>query len=190
MVKPSNTEEINEILKTACEGCGKCCSDPVVPITDADIRRIYNHTQIHPKEFTKLYDENDGDFDDDCDSWIHFQYGKRFLGLKKQKGSERCTFLDESNRCSIYEARPMTCRSFPFSIELDEDEQLENLELTLITRESYPKGPAKKLDDLIELARKEDDQDIHFFDLIERWNDKKKKFRKNKKAFLKYLGFK
>ena len=84
-----------------CSGCGECCRwGGSVLLTDDDIKRlagqldlsvsifIDQHTQLAPNRIQlALLDQSDGS----------------------------CFFLNARGRCSVYEARPQQCRSFPYA---------------------------------------------------------------------------
>lgn len=85
-------------LHFECTGCGECCRLPGgrVEITREEAGDIAIHLGISPDEFFSGYCEN----------------GEKGLELKDKNGHE-CIFL-ENDRCVVYEARPLQCRTFPF----------------------------------------------------------------------------
>lgn len=80
-----------------CIGCGKCCYCSPILITGKDIRVMAFKLNMSVKDFKKQYTE---------------QYPglKGFSHFKQEKP---CAFLDENNRCKIYDARPDICRNYP-----------------------------------------------------------------------------
>lgn len=80
-----------------CVGCGKCCYCSPIVITGKDIRVMACKLGMNVKEFKKQYTE---------------QY-PGVPGLSHFKKESPCTFLDENNRCKIYDARPDVCRHYP-----------------------------------------------------------------------------
>lgn len=48
-----------------------------------------------------------------------------------------CVFLDREMRCSVYEARPLGCRVFPFDAVFDRSKKLRRLELIEATECPY-----------------------------------------------------
>lgn len=87
-------------LRFECTGCGACCrgrGDYWIEASRAEQRRI--------QRFLKI-------------SWTWFR--RRYVTLYED-GTEglrwdgdRCVFLDRDDRCRVYAARPMQCRSYPF----------------------------------------------------------------------------
>ena len=172
------------LLWLAVVGCGRCCSEPVVPVTDADVRRLVKKSGKSADEIVRFYDITEIDFESDADAWVRFAYGKRAMGLKKKKN--RCQFLDDNKRCTVYEARPATCRTFPLAIETnDAGTKLEDLSLNTIMKRKYPTGPKKTIKQVLEDANREDIEDADYFERIERWN--KKGNHGGKMDFLKFL---
>ena len=93
---------------TDCLECANCCSTTGPSFTDKDIGRIAKHLRIKPSEFTEKYLRIDEDKD-----YVLQQVP--------------CAFLDEDNRCKIYEVRPKACREFPHT---DRIKQYQILNLT------------------------------------------------------------
>lgn len=88
-------------LKFECQGSGKCCTSHgefgFVFLTKEDRVRFAKHLKITTTAFQKNY----------CDQT------KGIWHLKENKASPDCTFLIEK-RCSVYDARPSQCRTWPF----------------------------------------------------------------------------
>lgn len=86
-----------------CLKCpGYCCSYPVIPLKKRDVQRLADHFDISftkaKKKFTVKGDEDDY--------------------LMRRKADEHfgriCQFFDtDERRCTIYKARPSTCRDYP-----------------------------------------------------------------------------
>ena len=83
-----------EFKKTNCLDCANCCKTTGPLFTSADIERISKHLKQKPQQFIDKY----LCIDEDKDYVLQ---------------SVPCTFLDESNYCSIYEVRPKACREYP-----------------------------------------------------------------------------
>jgi len=80
--------------ETDCLTCANCCKTTSPAIYERDIDRIAKRLRIKPSQFIEKYLNKDDD-----STYV----------LK----STPCTFLDEDNFCSIYEDRPMACRTYP-----------------------------------------------------------------------------
>jgi len=88
-------------LKFECQGSGNCCTSHgefgFVFLTLEDRRRFAKHLKLTTSAFTKQYcDIKDG-------VWH----------LKEDPKNPDCMFL-KNKRCSLYEARPTQCRTWPF----------------------------------------------------------------------------
>jgi Fe-S-cluster containining protein len=80
--------------KIDCFSCANCCKTKGPAFTKKDINRIARHMEITPPEFSDTYLEMNQD-----DAYV----------LK----TTPCLFLQENNKCSIYEIRPKACASYP-----------------------------------------------------------------------------
>jgi Fe-S-cluster containining protein len=76
--------------------CGKCCYQTEMPLTEEDIERI----------------EKLGYRRQDFVVKVNGVYRLRNVNGK-------CFFLDESNRCKIYEHRPIGCRIYPVVFDVE-----------------------------------------------------------------------
>jgi len=90
-------------LRFKCTGCGKCCtgSPGYVFLSPSDLQRLADHFSLSLEEFAANYTYKVDDK----------------LSLIDSPGSSNCVFLKE-NKCSVYEARPIQCRTFPWWIHL------------------------------------------------------------------------
>lgn len=78
-----------------CLECANCCKTMTPTYSTKDIRRIAKHFGITQKEFKAkwLYQE------EETGDWMNT--------------STPCQFLQDDNKCSIYEIRPSDCAGFP-----------------------------------------------------------------------------
>ncbi len=166
-----------------CVRCGGCCTGTVVPVTDSDVRRLKKKSGLSPDKFVRLYGTGETDYERDRDGWVHFSYGRRLMGIKRPR-NERCFFLDETNHCTAYEARPMTCRSFPYMVNLYDDGSLDELKLNRVVGCSVPFGARISKRQLVKTARQEDAQDEAYYRKLNRWN---RNGGGSKTEFLKFL---
>lgn len=181
----TQNQNIDKWLKTRCVGCGRCCTETIVPVTDADVRRLMKATGQPASEIVRFFGPDDVDWDADDGHWVETQQGPRFLALKKAK--ERCQFLDDQKRCMVYEDRPITCRTFPLQIFLDETEsRIEKITLNRIVKTNYPRAekPLKTKKTATQQAQQEDREDRVFQKKVAFWNR-----QKNKGDFLAFLNF-
>ncbi|MBY0369865.1 YkgJ family cysteine cluster protein [bacterium] len=86
-------------LRFECQGSGKCCVSRggygFVYLSQRDRTRLARHLEMPTRLFTRTYCTK-------TDGWWH---------LKDMEGP--CQFL-KGKRCSVYEARPIQCRTWPF----------------------------------------------------------------------------
>jgi Fe-S-cluster containining protein len=101
------------LSQLVCERCGKCCHELIQ--NDRGILRgltlLPDEVSLFPEEIVKPY----------------LGLGKRpyesgFNVIAYQLTVENCPKYGE-NQCTMYENRPTSCRQFPFSLDLDEDNQ-------------------------------------------------------------------
>ena len=78
----------------SCLNCANCCKSLGPKFLAKDIDRISSYLRISPSEFMERYLRIDEDQD-----YVLQQVP--------------CAFLQEDNRCSIYEVRPKACRTYP-----------------------------------------------------------------------------
>jgi Fe-S-cluster containining protein len=96
----------NEGLRFSCQsGCTRCCGGAPgdVFITRGELEKIAAHMQMSVSVFE--------------DSYVrHYSSGR--LSLTERRNGD-CILLN-ANGCSVYEARPKQCRTYPFWPEVTE----------------------------------------------------------------------
>lgn len=89
---------------SACASCGgNCCTGESgnIFVSVTEIKGIAKLLEMDESEFRRTYLRKEG-----------FRYS---LKEKIVNGSHDCVFFNRSqNGCSIYQARPLQCRTFPF----------------------------------------------------------------------------
>jgi hypothetical protein len=88
-------EEIEE--KIDCRVCANCCKVAETDLTERDVDRLARYLGLSPKQFVAQYTTMSAQEDDET------------ILRRTEAG---CIFLD-GNDCTIYDARPDTCRNFP-----------------------------------------------------------------------------
>jgi Fe-S-cluster containining protein len=177
-------------LKVKCGKCASCCCYAIPVITHYDVKRIAKATGMSPISFVKMYSPGEISSGQHEEGWVKMEGGRRVMGLKQVRG--RCIFLAGDNNCKVYKARPVTCRTYPFHIELDRKGRIRALGFQ--EKASY-KGrtcsavPKIARDDkrLLKDAKKEDREDRSYWDKCEQWSKSRRKKRTLKK-FLTFLG--
>jgi Fe-S-cluster containining protein len=140
-------------------------------------------TGLPAEDIARLYSAENLDYDGD-NSWIHLAYGKRVLGLK-QRGAN-CRFLNEHGLCTVYDARPMTCRTYPYMVYCDDAGRVEKLELNPDVDCCGRTGPTWPKRQLLRDARQEDAEDARYWKQLRRWERNGR--RGGKRGLLRFLG--
>jgi len=86
-------------LPFTCSQCGDCCTGApgFVWVNKAEIAALAERTQLAVDEFERRY--------------------VRRVGVRKslvEFPNGDCVFLDGNRKCTVYEARPRQCRTWPF----------------------------------------------------------------------------
>ena len=129
-------------LRWICVRCTKSCRDLPgrtrnILLAQSDIKRITDSTKLAAKEFS-------------VSSRGSFPYVR-----KMRKLGGRCVFLEDS-RCSIYRARPLICRFYPFSLHPTSNNTFEiGFDLSCSGMEKGPYRDDRFFRDLVALANKE-----------------------------------
>lgn len=89
----------SEGVRFECQGSGKCCTSRgaygYVYLTIEDRRRMAKRVGLTTSAFTRTYCKK-------TNGWFHLKHPEK-----------NCRFLD-GKRCTVYEARPNQCRTWPF----------------------------------------------------------------------------
>jgi Fe-S-cluster containining protein len=97
--------------------CGECCTRYTITVTQYDARRIAAFTGLNPTSFLTVMRPHESVADTYFDSPKIVLSGKNNNILALKEAHNACMFL-ENNQCSIYRARPLVCRPFPFTYSL------------------------------------------------------------------------
>lgn len=114
-------------LKFRCTGCGNCCKEPILPLTDRDVARIARGTGHDPQDFVRWIDKDGIDMDDEPEAFVRLRQGKRVMVMRQGRGG--CHYLGADDRCTIYASRPLGCRVFPFDPSYTKQGKLRRLKL-------------------------------------------------------------
>lgn len=129
-------------LRWVCVRCAKSCRDLPrrsrnILLAPSDIMRITGATKLTAREFS-------------VSSRGPFPYVR-----KMRKLGGRCIFLQDS-RCSIYGARPLICRFYPFSLRPARDNSFEiGFDLSCSGMGEGPRRSERFFHNLIRLANRE-----------------------------------
>jgi Fe-S-cluster containining protein len=93
-------------LKFGCTACGRCCQNDGEVWLDADeFCDLTSHLKLPPAVVLEKYSEKV------MSGWVKL---KNKVSDKASE-SDRCIFLDDDGKkCTVYEARPVQCRTYPW----------------------------------------------------------------------------
>lgn len=97
-----------------CQGCGACCHY-VFPLFLPDLELLERETNLSKmRSYIMVYLQQDRKPPEGIRLFLD-------AGDPERLPTERvpCPFLNEGNRCMIYESRPLACRRFPIGTEPD-----------------------------------------------------------------------
>lgn len=116
-MEQSKTEAVlvrpKESVTYRCSQCGHCCRhiEGCVMVDSLDAYRLANFLRAQHNGVSCMDDV----LAQYCEPIPLTEEGYPIFTLKTIGGEATCIFLQE-NRCSIYTARPRTCRLYPFSV--------------------------------------------------------------------------
>lgn len=89
----------NAVLVFSCTGCGICCKEKgYIFFNDDDIKKASDFLKISPPVFINKY----------------LKYEEYYGYYIKVDEGKSCCFLDENNKCTINDAKPKQCKTFPY----------------------------------------------------------------------------
>jgi len=179
-------------LRFRCTGCGNCCKEPLLPLTDGDIRRIQERTGDSVNDIVRWVDRNGIEMDDEPEAFVVLRQGKRVMVLAHERGA--CRYLGSDNRCGIYESRPLGCRIYPFDPTFTKKGKLKHLTIVEATECPYELDGSNDPDEIKDLHGRYAQAHEDFNEKIAEWNRAQaKKKRAGKSAgssteFIQFLG--
>jgi Fe-S-cluster containining protein len=179
-------------LKFRCTGCGNCCKEPLLPLTDADMRRISRKTGDDAASMVRWVERAGIDMDDEPEAFVMLRQGKRVMVLKHERGG--CRYLGDDDRCTIYASRPLGCRIFPFDPTFGKDGKLRRLKLIDAAECHYELDGKNDVDSMRELHALHEAETHAYQDRVAAWNREQKKRKRAGAApqtaaeFLRFLG--
>jgi len=177
-------------IRFKCGKCAACCCCAIPVVTHKDVSRLAKATGMAPVSFVKMYSPREISLDLDHEGWVKMSGGEHIMGLKQKR--DCCVFLSGDDRCIAYKARPLTCRTYPFDIELDRRGRI--IALGLQQKASYKDKScvaAPRIthnnNRVIEYAKKEDREDRSYWEKCAQWN-KSPRQKHTLKNFLTFMG--
>jgi len=173
--------------KVKCARCGDCCRVPIVPVTHRDVARLVTQTGLPAGKIVRFCSISEMEYDSESGLWISFKSGRRAMVLRRRSG--RCAFQTPDRACSVYTARPQTCRTFPYSIDFADARRtvIDDIRLNKILKCNALKCKEIDLDFLIDNVRRESREDMAYHRLVKQWNDSNEKG--GTIDFLRFIGF-
>jgi Fe-S-cluster containining protein len=178
-------ENWRDLLRFKCTCCGNCCREPIVLVTDDDIRRIMRRTHQEATDIVDFYTHDEIEWSKKKPGWIKLKSSRRIMGLRRNE--DGCQYLGDDDRCTIYEHRPVTCRRYPFNVEIDDNDEIEFLSISDAVECPYELDGQNSAEQLKAVCDWEDEEEIPYHDKVKKWNRGKK--RSGRRKFLAYLGF-
>lgn len=179
-------------LKFRCTGCGNCCKDPLLPLTDQDVARITKSTGDDATEFVRWVDRMGIDMDDEPEAFVRLRQGKRVMIMRQGKGG--CHYLGPDDRCTIYGSRPLGCRVFPFDGTFAKDGKLRRLQLIQATDCQYELDGDNDPNAIRDLQQRHEGVTAKYQVRIAEWNKEQTRRKRQGKSvqtareFLSFLG--
>jgi Fe-S-cluster containining protein len=174
-------------LKFRCTGCGNCCRDTVVCITDGDVQRIVDATGRAPLEFVRFFTHDEISMSTHDPLWVKFNDRKAVMGLRSIQ--DRCVFLDnKTNLCTIYEHRPVTCRDHPFNVTFSDSGGVEKISLSKVVKCPHAWDGQLSRRELRKVQTWNERQEESYLKKVHDWNRSKLE-PKTRPEFLRFLGF-
>ncbi len=139
----------------------ECCYGADITLTPYDILKLSEHFKIRPAEFTATYVVPD------------YHHGANLpipkLVMTGKEGKGPCVFMEEEKGCTVYKARPATCRYYPLGLGAVKFKGHKAREdMNFLVREDHCKGHDEK--NLQSVKAYRDEQGVEPYDLInERW---------------------
>jgi Fe-S-cluster containining protein len=160
-LKPTNTFKFRCHKGVSCWNV--CCHGADVTLTPCDILVLARHFGVRPGQFVKDYTV----------PAIHAGSGLPVpkLVMTGAEGKGPCVFMDETEGCTVYEARPATCRYYPLGLgamKMKGHEQREDM--YFLVKEAHCRGHLEDREQTVQEFRAE--QGVEPYDLLnERWID-------------------
>ncbi len=141
----------------------ECCHGADITLTPYDILKLAEHFKVRPAQFVASY------------AVPAFHEGSNLpiakLVMTGKEGKGPCVFMDEEKGCTVYNARPATCRYYPLGLGAMKFKGHKAREdMHFLVREDHCKGHEEE--NLQSVAAYRQEQGVEPYDLLnERWVD-------------------
>jgi Fe-S-cluster containining protein len=179
-------DDWRKYLSFRCTGCGNCCRETVVLLTDGDIARIVDGTGKAAREFVRFFGPDAVEMSGSHPLWVRFDNGRAVMALKWR--SRHCAFLGANNLCRVYDHRPVTCREHPFDVVLSETGAVERISLSRVVKCPHEWDGKGSLNEIRSVVRWNERQSDAYSEKVKAWNRRRAGVR-TRPGFLRYLGF-
>jgi len=182
-------------LRFRCTGCGNCCRDLRVPLTDADLRRLTDATGLPASEIVAWLPTDAVDLIGEPGSLVLLDHdaGLALMVLAQREGA--CVFLGAHERCGVYDARPDNCRLYPFAASFGRRGGIRRLRLLGGTECDHARDGDNDAHALRRVDERRWAEHRSYLELISRWNRAQRhrailgRRQRGASEFLSFLGF-
>ncbi len=150
-LRNSKQVEENEHIRFRCTRCAACCRHVKgsVVIEGLDAYRLARHLGMETADFMSQYTEP---FILDDKLWYPI------FSLRVKGNEDSCIFL-KGTRCTVQEAKPRTCRLYPFWVEPNEPDGTDFTYHICFEHQHHPKASLVRVKDWMNKYFWEDDRE-------------------------------
>jgi Fe-S-cluster containining protein len=139
-----------------------------VPITHRDLARLARASSRPPHEAVEFLDADAIDMTGEPETQVILDCGPRHMVLRHVAAS--CTFLDASGSCSLYDARPIPCRTYPIVATFGRRGGVRRLRLLRGTECEATREGRVDAATLRSETRQQSDELRQYAELVQDWN--------------------
>jgi len=174
-------------LNFRCTGCGNCCRGTYLMITDTDVRRVLEGTKRPVEEILRFPKLEDVNMDKRSPWGIKMADGKRVLMTVKWRPGGACMFLQDDNRCGVYEHRPIVCRQHPFNVVFSDTGGVERLTMSRIVECPAEYDGKSSRREHARMERWSEREADTYLEQVEAWN-RRRTIKRSPREWLRFIG--